>query len=352
MILHPHFLPKCFQLIAMDQYLTTTGLDDLATTWASTLGSSSLSTSSFTTSSLETSSLTTSTSTASPFANCTDLVDPPVCNITACNFGHGCIIDFSTMDMDPWRVMEPWRLALFGVGLALTTVPGVIGNVLVISIILSNNISVISVDRLWGLMRPFHRQIPPLAIKAIMLSTWVVAAAIAFYPAQFNKYSKRQYRDFLDIMCEQTNISRMRTYWWVVCVFLIWIPAIILFTCFVIIFIKMRRLKASNKKSGHHRFVSPATRARQRAVRLVFAMFVTFFICWTPFLVYVLQYQLATTTHDNGKPWEELYYASHFMMHLVPVINPVLYALLHENFRRAATVTCPWLPSKVRTLRI
>ena len=49
------------------------------------------------------------------------------------------------------------------------------------------------------------------------------------------------------------------------------------------------------------------------------------------------------------RAWEELYYASHFMMHLVPVINPILYALMHENFRRAATVTCPWLPSKVGT---
>ena len=29
-------------------------------------------------------------------------------------------------------------------------------------------------------------------------------------------------------------------------------------------------------------------------------MFVTFFVCWSPFLVYVLLYQLTTTTHDNG----------------------------------------------------
>ena len=69
--------------------------------------------------------------------------------------------------------------------------------------------------------------------------------------------------------------------------------------------IKLIRSKLSNS-SAHvsgvpvSGFVSPATRARQRAVRLVFAMFVTFFICWTPFLVYVLLYQLATTTHDNG----------------------------------------------------
>ena len=47
-------------------------------------------------------------------------------------------------------------------------------------------------------------------------------------------------------------------------------------------------------------FISPATRSRQRAVRLVFAMFVTFVVCWSPFLVYVLLYQLAETTHDNG----------------------------------------------------
>ena len=63
---------------------------------------------------------------------------------------------------------------------------------------------------------------------------------------------KRQYRDFLDIMCEQTDIAKMRIYWWVVCVFLIWVPTLILLTCFVVIFIKMRRLKVSNRKSGHH----------------------------------------------------------------------------------------------------
>ena len=40
--------------------------------------------------------------------------------------------------MHPWRVVEPWKLALFGVGAAVTTVPGILGNILVISIILGN----------------------------------------------------------------------------------------------------------------------------------------------------------------------------------------------------------------------
>ena len=42
------------------------------------------------------------------------------------------------MHMHPWGVMEPGYLALFGVCLAVTTVPGVLGNILVISIVLGN----------------------------------------------------------------------------------------------------------------------------------------------------------------------------------------------------------------------
>ncbi|XP_037083949.1 alpha-2Db adrenergic receptor-like [Pollicipes pollicipes] len=117
------------------------------------------------------------------------------------------------------------------------------------------SLSVISVDRLWGLLKPFHKQFRPLTTKFIMLATWVVAAAVAFYPSQLTKYGMRQYHDFLDKFCEED--SAMKKYWWVIAICLVWVPAGILFTCFILIFIKLRHFNLSQKKSGQLRFVPP-----------------------------------------------------------------------------------------------
>ncbi|XP_037083952.1 uncharacterized protein LOC119104362 [Pollicipes pollicipes] len=76
---------------------------------------------------------------AAPVNNCSNInTDTAECNLTCCNFGNGCIVDFSKRDLHPWRVMPPWQLALFGVGVACETIPGIVGNVFVIAIILSN----------------------------------------------------------------------------------------------------------------------------------------------------------------------------------------------------------------------
>nr|XP_027234973.1 substance-K receptor-like isoform X2 [Penaeus vannamei]XP_027234974.1 substance-K receptor-like isoform X2 [Penaeus vannamei] len=147
------------------------------------------------------------------------------------------------------------------------------------------SLATISCDRMVGVVYPFHRHLRAWQSFIVIGLIWVVSAGIAVPFGLYREYAVHKWRDVTERTCEEAN--EMRVWWLVSIVALTWVPLGVMLACYALIFINFNKYK--NKVRGRD--------VRHPHVRV--------------------------PVHDVHQP----------------SVNPIVYALMHHNFRRAFRVT-------------
>ncbi|XP_037790442.1 substance-K receptor-like [Penaeus monodon] len=207
--------------------------------------------------------------------------------------------------------------------------------VLMVSVL---SLATISCDRMVGVVYPFHRHLRAWQSFIVIGLIWVVSAGIAVPFGLYREYAVHKWRDVTERTCEEAE--EMQVWWLVSIVALTWLPLAVMLACYTLIFINFNKYK--NKVRGREH---PAIlRMKARTVRMMFVVVVVFVACWTP--VQVVTLARNAFVQENGslkenlaETYDTLMSVCQYMMYINPSVNPIVYALMHHNFKRALRVT-------------
>ncbi|CAG0903866.1 unnamed protein product, partial [Darwinula stevensoni] len=210
---------------------------------------------------------------------------------------------------------------------------------LILRLVEAFTLTVISIDRLLAVIHPLR---PPIKRRtAIILSSaiWVCAGGTSTPLVVSRDYLYRQWKDFTEITCEESK-EIGKPFWLYMLIFLVWIPTACMIVSYSWIFFK---LKVYEKRvSGDENPVR--TRQKRQIVRMLFVVLLVFTLTWLPFQVLILFrfFALDSFQKDSVGEW---YVIARFLSRTLSLcssaLNPVVYGLAFDNFRKAFRISFP-----------
>ncbi|XP_058460977.1 somatostatin receptor type 5-like [Malaya genurostris] len=198
----------------------------------------------------------------------------------------------------------------------------------------------ISYDRLTAIVLLRKSRLTIRGVSVLIFGTWLSGTLLALPLAVFRNYKERQWNDFLESFCaEDTNF--LPQYWHVMISALVWFPLLVMVGCYSLIFLKLN-LYERNVQSRKHTI---SLRYKKKVVKSLFVVLLIFILFRIPFTTLVfIRYRrfLNETTDELGEDFKILWYTSHYLMFLNAAINPLIYGLTNDNFRRAYNKTSVW----------
>ncbi|XP_042858338.1 substance-K receptor-like [Penaeus japonicus] len=200
------------------------------------------------------------------------------------------------------------------------------------------SLATISCDRMVGVVYPFHRHLRAWQSGIVIVVIWLVSAGIAVPFGLYREYTVHKWRDVTERTCEEAE--EMQVWWLVSIIALTWLPLAVMLACYTLIFINFNKYK--NKVRGREH---PAIlRMKARTVRMMFVVVMLFVACWTPLQVVTLARNAfveenGSLKKDLAETYNTLMSVCQYMMYINPAVNPIVYALMHHNFKRAFRVT-------------
>ncbi|XP_022916828.1 neuropeptide Y receptor type 1 [Onthophagus taurus] len=255
--------------------------------------------------------------------------------------GNMAAADLASLLIHPWVVLvydffQNYQLGAFG-----CKVEAAIESAILMTSVI--NLSAISYDRLTAIVLPKETRLTRKGTKILMGITWIVGLIIASPLFFYRTYKERQWLDFLEKFCSENTIV-INIYWHVIITILFWFPLIIMLLCYISIFIKLTKYdKVMKQQLKPSRTISYKT----KAIKTMFIVVVTFMICRLPFtaLIFYRNYLLKSNSissqvqnQANGN-YETLWFVSKYLVFVNAAINPVIYGLTNEKFRRALKST-------------
>ncbi|CAC5402403.1 NPFFR2 [Mytilus coruscus] len=165
-------------------------------------------------------------------------------------------------------------------------------------------------DRFFAIMFPLKSRITQRRVSFVMVIIWTCAAAIGMPALFFYKYTKRQWKDFLERFCsdvwpqtrnsdgECDNGYRSKSAYWVcVLVVLNWIPMVIMIVMYTIILVRLGKRK-----------IIPSSGALSTSA---------------------IQQRSKRKLPDWYNP---LYFIAVTLLYTNSALNPIIYSGLNENF--------------------
>ncbi|KAF2364334.1 G protein-coupled receptor rhodopsin-like [Trinorchestia longiramus] len=161
------------------------------------------------------------------------------------------------------------------------------------------SLTVISLDRMLGIVRPFHRHINIFCARIIICFIWFCSAVLAVPFAIYRKYTVREWADTEEILCKETD--QMNVWWLVNNVVIILSPLIIITTCYTVILVKFRKYDREIGGPEH-----PGLRhIKKRVVKMMFIVVIVFVVCWSPLLVFTICKKYFLETNGSVEPDKE-----------------------------------------------
>uniref|UniRef100_T1IX36 G-protein coupled receptors family 1 profile domain-containing protein n=1 Tax=Strigamia maritima TaxID=126957 RepID=T1IX36_STRMM len=219
-------------------------------------------------------------------------------------------------------------------------------NVIASMLAASFSLTIISFDRLIGIIKPFSIRMSKKTAIYIIIFVWIVAAGFASPPLFYRKYVERQWADYLEIFCTEDK-NMLHVYWIILLVVLVWLPQVVMTVVYIII---TRTFETYEKKIGNDRYNKMIFKSRQKAVKMLYALILVFFICWTPFQGFILYRSFRT---NNNNPWHpSVFFTAHYMTLLNCAINPFIYGMANKNFQIAFRAKFSWIYGEESRLQI
>lgn len=170
--------------------------------------------------------------------------------------------------------------------------------------------------------------------------TWIIGFLLALPLTIYRNYKERPWKNYLETFCAE-NTSFLPPYWHVLIGALVWFPLSVMIFCYSMIFLKLDRYERRVKQREHPIAVS----YRKKVARSLFIVLVVFILLRVPFttLVFIRYNRFVNeNTSQIGKDFVILWYVSHYLIFLNAAVNPLIYGLTNDNFRKAYNKTRIW----------
>ena len=174
------------------------------------------------------------------------------------------------------------------------------------------HLCIMSIDRAVAAAKPlYHRRYSTQKLTLRLLSLPWIIATICFVPY---------------VVAEKTNLLYFVYFITLTVVFYL-TPIVVISICYAIIF---RTVKRRNKSR-----LSGQRLDERKLTRTIIAVVIVFLICWTPF-VCLNGYVLGVAFVTGERPKEHWYYVViKLVSYLNSAINPYIYVIFHDQFRKA-----------------
>ncbi|KAL6437093.1 hypothetical protein ACFW04_005000 [Cataglyphis niger] len=209
-------------------------------------------------------------------------------------------------------------------------------------------ITAFTIERYVAICHPFLSQTLSNLSRVIkqILMIWLMALACALPQAlQFGVVQHSHHPDM--VMCTVKRIIIDHSFELSTFVFFV-LPMCLITFLYALIGLKLRKSNMTVPgRSESMRNCRHPGRSSRRVLKMLFAVVIAFFICWAPFHVQRLIAIYGTNTEDhitsNGPRMEFLNllmtYISGVLYYVSTTINPILYNIMSNKFRKAFTET-------------
>ncbi|KAM3921615.1 formyl peptide receptor 2-like [Leptodactylus fuscus] len=177
-------------------------------------------------------------------------------------------------------------------------------------------LTAMSIDRCVSVMWPFWAKVHRTRrlVRITAGGIWVVC----FFMAGFEYYSREWCTNLQNY---SNNIYISKIIGWIRLVIMFGIPFLIILTSYVIIFLKLRK---SNRP--------------QRPYRIITAVILCFFICWSPFHIWTLTRMYYDTNYILSLT---MYIVIINLAYLNSCLNPIIYVFMGQDFRQGFLRSIP-----------
>lgn len=146
-------------------------------------------------------------------------------------------------------------------------------------------------------------------------------------------FQERQWKNFLESYCSE-NIYVLPMYWHVLISVIVWFPMGVMVICYSAIFLKLDRYEQKVLRRENPISVSYKT----KVAKMMFTVLIVFVLLRVPFttLIFIRNQMLKDTKVNQVQgAFSILWYCSHYLMFCNAAINPIIYGLTNDNFRKA-----------------
>uniref|UniRef100_A0A182PGB8 G-protein coupled receptors family 1 profile domain-containing protein n=1 Tax=Anopheles epiroticus TaxID=199890 RepID=A0A182PGB8_9DIPT len=191
----------------------------------------------------------------------------------------------------------------------------------------------ISYDRLTAIVFPKRSRLTKRGAVVLIVLCWTGGFLIALPLSMYRAYRERQWKNYLETYCAE-NTTFLPSYWHVLIGALVWFPLLVMFCCYSLIFLKLDRYERRVLRKEHPISVS----YKRKVAKTLFIVLIVFVLLRIPFTTLVfIRYNRYLNDNQNqiGNDFLILWYVSHYLMYLNAALNPLIYGLTNENFRKA-----------------
>uniref|UniRef100_A0A7G3AA83 Putative 7 transmembrane receptor n=2 Tax=Lutzomyia longipalpis TaxID=7200 RepID=A0A7G3AA83_LUTLO len=195
------------------------------------------------------------------------------------------------------------------------------------------NLVAVSYDRLTAIVLPQEARLTHRGAKIVLCLTWIFGFSLSLPLMIYRKYRMRIWRNFDEKWCTE-NTSVLPMYWHVLISGLVWLPLGVMMICYSAIFYKLDRYEAKVLKRETPISVSYKT----KVAKMLFIVLITFIVLRGPFTALVfIRNQLLKESKINqiSTSFQILWYTSHYLIFVNAALNPVIYGWKNDNFRKA-----------------
>ncbi|XP_055322329.1 neuropeptide FF receptor 2 isoform X2 [Sitodiplosis mosellana] len=191
----------------------------------------------------------------------------------------------------------------------------------------------VSYDRLTAIVLPMEKRITMRGAKMTMLFTWLAGLTISIPFAVYRNYKERKWKNFVEKFCME-NMTVLPLYWNIILMLLVLCPLCVMIICYSAIFWKLDRYEQKVLKRENSITISYKT----KVARMLFIIVGIFVLLHIPFTVLIFMrtklIKRAVMNQLEGG-FYLLSCISHYCLFLNSAINPIIYGLTNDNFRRA-----------------
>ena len=204
---------------------------------------------------------------------------------------------------------------------------------------------VLSADRLIKIIRPFRKTLTTRQTVLWCIIIWVVAFAISSPHAAWKRLGVRAWKDnYLEVWCAETITSGRKTlsYWIALLAVTCYIPVIFMVVFYSAVICKMDKFSRRLNDSGN-----PVKGIyRKRILQMIFVYLLVSLVCWAPMTLCVFYKALY---HDKAEDrllpnwFQNVKFTQHVLACVNAAINPLIYGVVNETFRKAIVLQFPCL---------
>ena len=211
---------------------------------------------------------------------------------------------------------------------------------------------VLSADRLKKVVLPFVKTLTTRKTMLCCLIIWLLAFGFSTPHAAWRRLGRRKWLDYEEVWCCENTAPGQRPYWIALVAFLCYIPVILMLGFYSIVLCKMKKFQTKLNDSGN-----PVKAVyRRRIIQMIFVYLLVSLICWAPLQVCVFYRSFFHEKFVRDRRQPEWFSTLKFVQHLFATvnaaINPLIYGVVNETFRKAIMLQFPCLTKFFSSIKL